>query len=679
MPFDPYDLPDDPVVAIDIGLDSTGRETATVDGRPVESDAGESARAAAVRTVAELVDRLPGVGAGGRPRAGVRARINGPGFRDYDVAVDREGRLYVPIGPPPEPATPAVPRPLEGRPSALGSAASAAVPTRTEPARGGSGGSGGWSPTFLDDRPGSPPAGVLGGERRPDAAPVARPGAATAAATGLAALGRAPGSGQGVPTEHRPSGEHRPSEHRPSGEHHPSAEHHPDAEHTVRVSPVIPADRLAGLVRAARDQRAASRSAPGALATDDAGEADAREAGPDDPGTTGLGRTGTGRRRVRPAVVAVVVAAAIVVAALAIIARTILHPRDTRPSEASAAASGGRFPGTVAPGWSADPRWVSTAVEAGGGRVLAFGDAVAYVTAQHRLVAVDATSGVTRWQVPLPAGTLRDGLAHTTIDGRAVVAAHIDDTLAWWAAADGQGAGSVALPEGARTTFLGAAPLVGVDDRTVAVVRGNALRRLALPAGAYALAASERGQVTAASGRGWWHLRPGVAAGAPRAWEVAAPDDEAPRAAPVVVGYLGDSILTLYPADRTGRRHVVANTDAAQVRVSFRGPMTPPAGTTVTAGVPWWPAPSGTWGVLGRTLVDLDRGEVSDLGDWTTTWITADRAYGTIDGRPVQVGPEVPRADVGAEITIPEVVTPAGAVLRARAGDGERLYLLPPS
>ncbi len=758
MPFDPYDLPDDPVVAIDISVDSTGRETATVDGRPVEPDAGESARAAAVRTVAEFVDRLPGSGAGGRARAGVRARINGPGFRDYDVAVDREGRLYVPIGPPPVAAPRTVPRPAEGA-VGLGTATSAAAtatverpaghavapplagpggaaprrdgpprpgspgvgpgdvgrgagprpgqgaapvwpprggdptdsratgtrptgtrptdahptgthPTGTHPTganpsdddarRGGSGRSGGWSSTFLDDRPSSMRTGAAEQARGSVGAAA---GPVAVAASGLASLGRMRGPAPHDPSDHQAPPDHHVPPHHPVPPDDPGA-----AEHTVRISPVIPADRLAGLVRATRDQRAAASARDPRAAATDAGEAAARD-----------GRDGTRPRRVRPAVVAVVVAAVLVVAALAVIARMVLHPRDTRGSEASAAASDRPFPGAVAPGWAVQPRWVSAAVEAGGGRVLAFGDTVAYVTAQHRLVAVDATSGVTRWHVPLPAGTMRDGLAHTTIDGRAVVAAHIDDTLAWWSAADGQNAGSLALPAGSRTTFLGAAPLVGVDDRTVALVRGNTLRRLALPTGAFALAASERGQVTAASGRGWWHLRPGVAAGAPRGWETAAPDDEAPRAAPVVVGYLGDAILTVYPPDRTGRRHVVASTDAPQVRVSFRGAITTPAGTTAAAGLPWWPSPSGTWGVLGRTIVDLERGAVRDLGDWTTTWITTDRAYGTIDGRPVQVGPEVPRADVGADITIPEIVTPAGAVFRARADDGERLYLLPPT
>ncbi len=447
---------------------------------------------------------------------------------------------------------------------------------------------------------------------------------------------------------------------------------------------------MVGLVRAGREQQPRDTGAAPSEAPPSE-PALARKAGRSPRQRTPRPTAQVERRRLwppRPAVAGVVIAGVVVAGAIGALTLTGLRPGTV----ATAPASGGAdttFPSAVAPGWSRTARWVSPPVETGGGKVLALDDAIAYVTAEHRLRVVDAVSGAQRWEAELPAGAMSQELARTTIAGAPVVAAQVGDTLAWWNTADGKAAGTVQLPAGARVSYLGAAPLIGLDERTVAVVGDGALRRVTVPSGAFPLAADAAGQVSAASGRGWWHLRPGVAASAVRPWESAAPDDEAPSSRPGVVGYLGGTFLTLYPPDRSGRRHVVASTDGQAVRVSFRGQVTDTDAKTDTTAdatadamadaTAWWPSPSGTWGVLGRTLVDLERGSVTDLGAWRTTWITADRAYGTIDGRSIQVGPQVPRTEVGTALTIPEVVGPAGAVLRAKDAQGERLYLLPPT
>ncbi|WP_040563651.1 hypothetical protein [Kineosphaera limosa] len=461
----------------------------------------------------------------------------------------------------------------------------------------------------------------------------------------------------------------------------------------------LPRDRLGRLVRASRELRPCD---PEPDAGDHIVGEDVRGSDPESGAATPASgrserhRPTTRALRIRPAVLVVILAALLVLTAGAVIVYAALYPRDGRPG---AAATPTPFPGTAAPGWSQQPRWVSPVLDPGGGRVVAVDDAIAYMRADRSVDLVDATTGVARWSAALPAGTLHGGLAATSIDGARVIAAQVDNTLAWWSLDKGA-AGSIDLPDGAETTFLGGMPLVGLDARTVAVVSSGTLRQLSVPSGAYALAADAQGRVTAASGRGWWHLRPGVAPGAVTAWEQPSPDDDAADAAPQVVGYLGDSVLLLFPPDRAGSPHVVAYGDAAdsqQLRVSFRGraavgpdaPSSPTASAGLSrerdpasgppSGQPWWPSPSGTWGVLGRTLVDLRAGSVTDLGAWTTTWITSDRAYGTIDGKPVQAGPGVERTDVGATVTIPEVVTSAGAAMRAAGSDGERLYLLPPA
>lgn len=646
MPFDPYTLPDEPVVAIEIAFDRDGAEYATVDGTRVEQGSEESARAAAVRAVAALVDGLPPFGPLGRPPAGVRARINGPGFRDYDIAVDRDGRLYVPIGSPQD---------LALRSAAIQRSSGQGSPGQEvwrAGSRVGAAPAGGVSTAVEDHRTTSETDASGITMRRPDA------GAPTPGATGSVGRNGAQTRTCGIDSD--TDGADPGSAQRDGWSQTFLDEGARRAGQTPSTGLITPlpaplrSQRLAGLIRSARDLR------PHVAAP--------RRRELRDPG-------GTRRLRVRPAVAAVVIAAIIVLAGLGAIAWSLLHPRDGRPGASAGTQTGRAFPGTVPPGWSETPRWVSRPLEAGGGRVLSVGDAVAYVDSDHQLEVVDATTGTNRWRVPLPSGTLRDGLAHTTIGGVPVVAAQVDDTLAWWRVADGRGAGSLELPAGARTTYLGAAPLVGVDEHTVAVVDAGALQRIRVPSGAFALAADPTGRVTAAAGAGWWHLRPGVAAGAVTPWERAAPDDEAPQATPSVVGYLGDSVLVLYPRDRQGRLHMVVHTDARALRVSFRGQVA----AVETVSQPWWPSPSGTWGVLGRTLVDLKAGSVTDLGTWTTTWITTDRAYGTLDGRSVQAGPGVQRTEIGADVTIPEVVTAAGAAVRATDGGGERLYLLPPS
>lgn len=649
MTFDPYSLPDAPIVAIDLALDATGEERATVDGQPVRRRFGESARAAAVRMVATLVDDLPALEPSGRRPAGVRARINGSGFRDYDIAVDRDARLYVPIGaaadvpsvgpapaatPPPygpdlrspgrsEPSEPSEPSGPSGPPRpTLGATPGDPVPR----------GPRGWSRTFLDDR--------------------ADQQEATASATGTTAA--TAGAAPAGPVRSRRDGKRQ---RRRWGRRPP-----PDGLIATPPRP-LSADRLTGLVQAARDLRPVTA-----------------EPEPDGPtrGESAADPAQPHRRRTRPAVVAVVLAALLIVGAIAAIVTAILEPDTLRAGSASGTAETTAFPGSVAPGWSTTPRWVSPTLEEGGGRVLAVDDAVAYVTADHRLEVVDALTGAPRWRAQLPKGDLRGGLAFTTIGGTGVVAAQLGDTLAWWQADDGSDRRTLALPQGARTTYLGESPLVGIDERTVAVLSGGKLAQVAVPAGAYALAADNTGPVTAGSGAGWFRLTAGAAATKPTAWERAAPDDDAPNSNPTVIGYLGDSVVTVYPADRNGDQHVVVYTDAAEgptMRVSFRGK----AVATDGAGQPWWPSPAGTWGVLGRTLIDLEAGSVTDLGAWTTTWITQDRAYGTVDGESVQAGPKVERTQIGADVTIPEIVTDAGAAARARVDDQDRLYLLPPA
>lgn len=577
--FDPYGVPAQPVVTIDFHVDPDGTEQALVDREAVPARPGESPRAAALRQVGDLLD-----GSGAR---GIRVRLNGPGLRGYEAVIDRQGRLFVPVGTATTPR-----RPEPGSLVALAQEAfdRADPHTRPDPADRQSRRweQAEWSPTFLDARAQMPEVREI--EPVTD---IARTDQTTDVATDVAT----------------------------------------DAPEAAPIPALRPA--------VAAEPPPAPR-----------------------------------RFTLRPAVIAVIIAALLTAGGLAAIVAGLKSSRTGLLSTPTASdpTVPRPFPGTPPAGFGATPRWISEPVQSG--RVVAVGDAIAYLTTGGRLTVVDAMTGAKRWSVPLPSGGTTTPPARTRIDGADVLATQVGSTLAWWRLEDGRPAGTLTLPAQARTTFLGEAPLVGLDSHTVAVISQGKLTRVAVPAGAYPLAAKATGRVTAASSRGWWHVRPDAAPGAVRPWEDPAGQQQAPGSAPGVVGYAGSSLLLLYPADRTGALHVVAHTDREQdVRLSFRGRVAPVSQVTQ----PWWPAPSGEWGVLGRTLVDLKAGKVSDLGDWVTTWVTHDRAYGTVAGQPSQADASDGR--VGAspgEATIPEVVVPAGAAVRARGPAGESLYLLPP-
>ncbi len=215
--------------------------------------------------------------------------------------------------------------------------------------------------------------------------------------------------------------------------------------------------------------------------------------------------------------------------------------------------------------------------------------------------------------------------------------------------------------------FLGEAPLVGTDQRSVAVLARGRLADVAVPAKALALAARGDGTVTAAAPAGWWHLRPGVPARGPTPWESAQG-----RLSPTIVSYWSGSVLTVVPAPRP--RLLVYADRPQDVRLAFTAPL-----TSLPAQVTWRAAPGGTWGILDRVLVDLRAGRVSDLGAWTTQHITLDRALGRIGDQSVVAGPAVPRGVLRDGEGFPEDVTAAGALVRAEEDGDQYLYLLPPA
>lgn len=320
--------------------------------------------------------------------------------------------------------------------------------------------------------------------------------------------------------------------------------------------------------------------------------------------------------------------------------------------------------------WAPESRWRSPALLPEAGRILVtpHGDA-AFVVDSRQIVLVDATSGDVRWSAPYPEGTPRTDLTTTSVDERIVIAAQIDQHLAWWDVESGRSEG-VDLPDGSSAGLRGDAPVIVADDGTTAGrVRQGRIETVDLPQGAVALAGRADGKITAASGTGWWHLSVGQAAGAPRPWEI--PGGATSLS---VVSYLGGSIVTMLPAATGKNSPIVVFADRDDdVRFSWLG-----EGIFEDRSAPWHPSPSQRWGILGRTLIDLDHGRTTDLGRWSTQLVSADRALGEIAGQKVLTGPSIPLGAVQGSESFPEDLTEAGALVRAQVSDSEVAYLLPP-
>lgn len=375
-----------------------------------------------------------------------------------------------------------------------------------------------------------------------------------------------------------------------------------------------------------------------------------------------LGRSGSGPLG-RPLLVLTIACVAL---ALALGAWTLLRvPGATGPTT----VRGERMAATAPLEWSADSVWRTPALLADAGRVLVTGDAVAFVTNDRRVALVDAASGQTRWSAPYPAGDPRTDLTVSTIDDHEAIAAQVGERLAWWDLATGA-PGGMDLPGGSAVVLRGTAPLVvAADGTSAALVREGRLLTGDLPDRSTALAGRADGVITAAGSAGWWHLKPGQPPPAPRAWEV-----PGGSGAPAVIAYLGGSLVTLLRVGENSAPQILVFSDRENdVRFAWIGP-----GIFEEPSATWHPSPSRNWGILGRTLVDLDAGRATDLGRWTTQLVSADRALGDLAGERVLAGPAIPLGSLQQGESFPEDLTDAGALVRTRIGSDEVVYLLPP-
>ncbi|MDO5627635.1 MAG: hypothetical protein Q4G43_04865 [Mobilicoccus sp.] len=369
------------------------------------------------------------------------------------------------------------------------------------------------------------------------------------------------------------------------------------------------------------------------------------------------------RPRMRPTDIALVVVV-LVVGLLA--AWSFLRP-DPHPLGDPVA-----YPNTPPAEWSPAATWSSPPLLPGVPPAVVGEDRVAIITDDHSLLLIETGQGRTAWSTPVPDGPVKTPPTTTRIDGADVVAAHIGDALVWWDLESGERDQLELVPDGA-VTFLGTSPLVTLGEGQVAAVLDpQELTPLTVPPGAWAIAAHEDGQVTAASSAGWWHLGPnGPQSGA---WESSG-------ATPTVAGYTDGVLLLLRPGSPAVLE--LHSDRLSDVRFVLSAPV-----VLDTEQVTWNAAPTGGWGILGRAVVDLQSGAITDLGAWSTRSVLADRAYGHVDGQPVVVGPDLPRGLLAPGEAMPAAITSSGALVFGPAAgtaggvDPRRvenvLYHLPP-
>lgn len=372
--------------------------------------------------------------------------------------------------------------------------------------------------------------------------------------------------------------------------------------------------------------------------------------------------------RVAKPVAGVVLAAGVIIVGIG--GWSKLSTPDTAGHSAAAAAQ--PFPGSAPDGHGDETLWTGPILLRDSLiSVSGEGDdsTVVYVAADRSVQAADSATGTVRWRIPLPAGEIGTGPATTRIDGAPAVLVRVGDRVLAWAVVDGRQLADVTIPGGSSVHLDGPAPLVRIDASAAGVVHGSGLATVALPSGSRAIAARGDGSVLAASGAGWWHLSPQAAPGNVTPWEQMGAGAAAAPATTRVVGAVGSAIVLL-DDNPEARRLLVHHDGDTDVRPSFQGEYVP--GRTTT----WAPSPSGTWGIFGRTLVDVEAGSTTDLGDWETVVVTETHAYGFVGDVLHRAAPGQAPTPVGNPTALIEASTPEGSVVRAETPAGPRFWLL---
>ncbi|MBO3143556.1 hypothetical protein [Dermatophilus congolensis] len=628
----------EPIVQVTFDVDSDGTEVALVDGHVVVPHNGEDVLDAAVRQIAAMVPVFAGIDNDGHPYTGLKATLVGDDLSRF-VVVYGDGRLFVPA------------QSDAGQEQAL--------PDGVIPFPGGVGA----SVTELDLQDSSGDSSLQRQLEDEFAAHLIAP-SVVVSMDGVE-IGGAEAEAEELLIEDEGSWSQEP-------------------ESEIKVARLIPPGTPTGgsfsaglataadsllvtgqTVSAAGEETAAISAPKSSVGVLDHDEIDADIERPmyiEDVKAVGLRRWSWGRVSHRLAL-----GAAGGVCALAV-AGVLVSP------VVRGAGDGSSSPAPVVsapPGSTVEGSWSTGPLTSAAGPVVSVGDSLGYVKSDGTVALVDAATGRSRWEQKIVPAQVRGHLSRTRIRSVDSLAIHVGNRLVAWSLADGSAVAAVDLPEGAQVSYLGASPLVGTGSSTVSVLGEEGLLQVAVPAGAYALAARDDRSVTAVSSQGWWRLRSGVPAGAVRPFESATPDALPKEVRPRVVGYVGESVVLEYPAFGNRRAELVVHSDTGpQLQVAFRGVAPPKTGKEERL----IGSPARTWGVYGRALVDAAGGSVSDLGQWRSSHVTDRHVYGVSAGRASVAGPGQGVTALPSGADVPEAESDSVLAVRvagpARSRDG---------
>lgn len=384
---------------------------------------------------------------------------------------------------------------------------------------------------------------------------------------------------------------------------------------------------------------------------------------------SGRGRPGhTTRAWVLP--VAVMVLA--LVTAGVVVATVHQFRSGTQPTTAAAepAPSPTELPVLPPDGWSTRATWsvplgslTRTAVVAHDGIVLA-------VTADDRLTAHDAATGVALSRAKLD-GAIKTGPVLTTVDDQPVVAVVTSRHLYWWpdarTLADPR---KVALTPRAEVSFGGASPLVTLPGQHAAAVVAGTLSDRTIPAGAQAIRA-DGPIVTAIDSVGHlWRLdTPQPYVPDPRSTLTA------PRRGlvPTLLGSTGSYLMISWRPAAGGTTGILSIANLAGQTVTTR------TAATLRAGDDWVAAP--TAAVAAGHVFTASSPRITPIADttWRSLRIVNETIYGTTGGRTsatldVSTGKVVPQKNPTA--AAPLAADTSHAYVAADTPDGPVLYAL---
>ncbi|MDA2814105.1 hypothetical protein O4J56_25890 [Nocardiopsis sp. RSe5-2] len=309
------------------------------------------------------------------------------------------------------------------------------------------------------------------------------------------------------------------------------------------------------------------------------------------------------------------------------------------------------------PGFSDEAVWTRVLASESNPAVAPDGGSAVFVSEEGALTVVDP-DGEERWTSELPEGVSPKGAApYFVVDGDGYGVALLDDGTLWQWPADGGDPVETAIPDGARVSFPGHAPLVE-DGGEAFIPEDGELAPVDVPEGYGAMLNDGRNVLTAVRSGPWEWVGPGGEQVEPEEPEGADDMDE-------LLTARAETVVVVWSAG--GGESVLAVHDSRDGSVIAQSPVDPDDLEDAR-----WVEGDGV-AAYGPVVFDLDGGAAHDVG-LTPLSASGDWVFGELDGESVAV-------DSAGEPTVLEENTarPWGILGdRAVVVSGDSVYALSP-